>query len=211
MSNIYEGKIWRTFPSSFKDPNFWFFASKTTDSNLSIIINLNWFQPFESSMYSIGVIYEVICNLLCDIRFKKENMLTLGLLSRPQEVKKHHINHFLASIVDELLELWNRYDLLTSNRFSDRKKIWLAVICCLNDSLVARKLCEHISVVTACYRCYKQASGNDGQRANFGGFDDMSSWFRMRDPDEYQRNAISWLYCQMKEEWKQHVLFTLVR
>jgi hypothetical protein len=48
------------------------------DSNLEIMINLDWFQPFNLSAYSSGVIYEVICNLPHDIKFKQENMLYLG-------------------------------------------------------------------------------------------------------------------------------------
>ncbi len=106
-------------------------------------------------------------------------------------MKKHHINHLLTLIVDELLELWNGYNLLASNRFSNGKKIWLAVICCSNNSPAARKLCGHILVVTACYRYYKRVSDDDDQKVNFGEFDNISSWFRIRDPDKYQWNIIS--------------------
>ena len=68
------------------------------------MINLDWFQPFDSASYSIGAIYGVICNLPREVRFKKENMLILSLLPGPDEVKLHKINHYLALIVDELLE-----------------------------------------------------------------------------------------------------------
>ncbi|PKB94013.1 hypothetical protein RhiirA5_252650, partial [Rhizophagus irregularis] len=43
----------------------------------------------------------------CEIRFKKENMLMLGLLPGPSKVKLHKINHYLALIIDELLEFWD--------------------------------------------------------------------------------------------------------
>jgi Transposase family tnp2 len=211
MSDIYEGIIWRTFPSTIEDPNSRFFTPETADSHLGIIINLDWFQPFESSVYSTGVMYGAICNLPRDRRFKKENMLTLGLLPGPQEVKKHRINHFLAPIIDELLELWNGYDLPISTKFPNGKRIRLAVICCSNDIPAARKLCGHISALAACHRCHKRASGDDGQRANFGGFDDMSSWFTMRDPDNHRQNAISWLHCRTEDERKRHVSSTLAR
>ena len=69
------------------------------------MINLDWFQPFKSVVYSCGAIYDVICNLPRDIRFKRENMLTLALLPGPNEVKLDKINHYLAPIIDELLEL----------------------------------------------------------------------------------------------------------
>ena len=106
---------------------FKFFTPEIADSHLGIMIISDWFQPFDSTTYSCGVMYGVICNLPRDIRFKKENMLTLGLLPGPNEVKLHHINHYLSPIVDVLLELWNGFDLPTG------KKIRLAVICCSND------------------------------------------------------------------------------
>ena len=115
-------------------------------------------------------------------------MLILGLLPGPQEVKKHRINHFLAPIVDELLDLWNGYDLPISLKFPNGKRIRVAVICCSNDIPAARKLCEHILAIAACHRCHKRASNDDdnSKRANYGGFDDtMSTWFMIRDPNEH--------------------------
>ncbi|PKB93185.1 hypothetical protein RhiirA5_247878, partial [Rhizophagus irregularis] len=112
-----------------------------------IMINLDWFQPFNSSAYSSGVIYRVICNLSRDIRFKRENMLYLGLLPGLEEIKLHKINHFLSPIVNELLEFWDGIDLLSG------KIIRMAVICCSNDIPAARKLCGHISALVGCHRC----------------------------------------------------------
>ncbi|CAB4439269.1 unnamed protein product [Rhizophagus irregularis] len=110
-TDIYDGEVWKTFPSSLDNPDTQFFTNETADSNFGIMINLNWFQPFNSSAYSSGVIYGVICNLSRDIRFKRENMLYLGLLPGPEEVKLHKINHYLSPIVDELLEFWDGVDL----------------------------------------------------------------------------------------------------
>src|SRR3954469_9582151 len=92
------------------------------------LLNLDWFQPFESSVYSCGAIYGVICNLPREVRFRKENMLTLGLLPGPNEVKLHKINHYLFPIVDELLEFWNGVEIPAAG-----KNIRLALICCSND------------------------------------------------------------------------------
>ena len=71
------------------------------------MINLDWFQSYDGTIYSTGVIYAAICNLPRDIRFKRENLLILGLLPGPNEVSLHKINHYLAPIVDELESLWN--------------------------------------------------------------------------------------------------------
>uniref|UniRef100_U9UIQ0 Transposase domain-containing protein n=1 Tax=Rhizophagus irregularis (strain DAOM 181602 / DAOM 197198 / MUCL 43194) TaxID=747089 RepID=U9UIQ0_RHIID len=82
-TDIYDGKVWKTFPSSLDNLDTQFFTNETADSNLGIMINLDWFQPFNSSAYSSG----------------------------PEEVKLHKINHYLSPIVDELLEFWDGVDL----------------------------------------------------------------------------------------------------
>jgi hypothetical protein len=99
MFDIYEGRVWKTFPSSLDDQNSQFFTPEIADSNLEIIINLNWFQPFKSFVYSTGAIYSVIFNLPRDIRFKKENMFILGLLPESQEVKHIKLIIFLLRLL----------------------------------------------------------------------------------------------------------------
>ena len=111
LADIYDGKIWKNFPDISGTP---YFTQGAADSHLGIMINLDWFQPFESSQYSCEAIYGVICNLPREIRFKKENMLTLGLLLGPSEVKLHKINHYLTPIVDELLEFWDGIEILAA-------------------------------------------------------------------------------------------------
>jgi len=188
MSDIYDGEIWKTFPSSLNTPNAArFFEPETADRHLGIMINLDWFQPFKSAVYSCGAIYGVICNLPRDIRFKRENMLTLALLPGPNEVKLDKINHYLAPIIDELLELWDGFNLPTAG-----KNVRLAVICCSNDIPAARKLCGHASALAGCHRCYKRANREEGRKSNFSGFEDMNDWFIMKDPVEHRRNAMIW-------------------
>ena len=137
------------------------------------MINLDWFQPFDLASYSTGTLYGVICNLSQDIQFKKENMLVLSILLSLNEIKLHRINHYLASIVNELLEFWNGIDLPVTNKYPTGKNVRMAVICCSNDILAARKLCGHISALVRCHRSYKRASSEEGQRPSFGGFEDM--------------------------------------
>src|SRR5256886_9438339 len=174
------------------------------------MINLDWFQPFESSTYSSGAIYGVICNLPRELRFKRENMLYLGLLPGPSEVKLHKINHYLSPIVDELLEFWDGFNLPSSNKHPNGKRIRLAVICCSNDIPAARKLCGHISALISCHRCYKRAN-TGGEKPNFGGFEEMDDWFQERDLEEHRQNAEAWRHCKSDNERKQHVSETHVR
>ena len=209
-TDIYDGNVWKTFLSSLDNPGIQFFTNETADSNLGIMINLDWFQPFDSSAYSSGVIYGVICNLPREVRFKRENMLYLGLLPGPNEVKLHNINHYLSLIIDELLELWNGFDLPSTNLYPAGKRIRMAVICCSNDIPAARKLCGHISALVGCHRCHKKAN-IIGRKFNYGGFDEMTEWFVQKDPNEHRRNAERWRLCKSKHERKQHVSETHVR
>ena len=191
MTDIYDGKIWQNFPSQ-DNINSRFFTKEIADSNLGIMINLDWFQPYDSTPYSCGAIYGVICNLPRNVRFNKENILTLRLLPGPSEVKLDKINNYLKPIVNELLDFWNGIKLSTK-KFPNGRKIRLAVICYSNDIPAARKLCGHISAQVGCHRCYKTATRKeDGERPNFGGFNDMENWFRMRDVEEHKRNAEIW-------------------
>ncbi|EXX58570.1 hypothetical protein RirG_196780 [Rhizophagus irregularis DAOM 197198w] len=202
LTDIYDGKIWKSFSDISGAP---YFTPETADSHLGIMINLDWFQPFESSAYSCGAIYGVVCNLPREIRFKKENMLTLGLLPGPNKVRLHKINHYLSPIVDELLEFWNGIEIPAAGR-----KIRLALICCSNDIPAARKLCGHISASVSCHRCYKRAN-SISNKLNFGGFDDMSEWFVERNLLKHRQDAENWRLCKSEEERKRHVSLTSVR
>ena len=91
-------------------------------------MNLDWFQPYDSTTYSTGVIYAVICNLPRDIRFKPENMLILGILPGSNEVSLHKINHYLSPIITELETLWEGVTLNHTNECPNGKYIRAAVI-----------------------------------------------------------------------------------
>jgi hypothetical protein len=138
-------------------------------------------------------------------------MLILGLLPGPNEVKVDQINHYLAPIVDILLEFWAGVYLQKTTNHQNGRNIRMAVICCSSDIPAARKLCGHISANAACHRCYKRASSDEGERPNFGGFDDMDDWFRQRNLEEFRQNAIEWVGCRTKDERNKHVSDKLVR
>lgn len=48
--------------------------------NLLFMLNIDWFQPFERTQYSIGVIYLVIQNLSRSARFKPENIIIVSTI-----------------------------------------------------------------------------------------------------------------------------------
>ncbi|GET62122.1 hypothetical protein PHYBLDRAFT_114300 [Rhizophagus irregularis DAOM 181602=DAOM 197198] len=100
-------------------------------------------------------------------------MLYLGLLPEPEEVKLHKINHYFSLIINELLEFWDGVNLPSTNLHPTGKRIRMVVICCSNDIPAARKLCNHISALVGCHRCYKIANISE-RKLNYGGFDDMT-------------------------------------
>src|SRR5439155_4350437 len=141
-TDIYDGEIWKTFPSS-TDNSAQFFTPDTADSHLEIMINLDWFQPFDSASYSTGAIYGMICNLPRKVRFKKENMLILALLPGPNKVKLHKINHYLARL---LMNYWNSGVVLIylHPKIIRKSKNSTSGYLLCNDIPAARKLCGHI-------------------------------------------------------------------
>lgn len=209
LNDIYDGRIWKTFRDSDQDLKF--FRKEVSDRHLGIMLNLDWFQPFDNASYSVGAIYGVICNLPRSERFKPSNILTIALIPGPNEPSLHQLNHYLAPVIDQLIELWHGVELLTTYESSTGKTIRAAVICCSCDIPAARKLCGHISARVACHRCLKRAQYDDRNQPNFGGFEDIDEWFVERDIDQIRKNAYEWLDCNTKDARINHVHNTLVR
>lgn len=53
--------------------------------NLGLMLNCDWFQPYDFTEYSVGVIYMVILNLPRSLRFKPENVIIVGIIPLPDE------------------------------------------------------------------------------------------------------------------------------
>lgn len=69
-------------------------------------MNVDWFQPFKHrSDFSVGVIYMVLMNLPRGSRFKKENVILVGVIPALDHEPKS-LNHFLEPAVNELHALW---------------------------------------------------------------------------------------------------------
>ena len=206
LSDIYDGRIWKNFKDSSGDQLF--FWHEVSDSHLGFMLNLDWFQPFDNSQYSVGMIYRVICNLPRSERFKTSNIITLAVIPGPNEPKLHQLNHYLAPVIDQFIELWEGIDISTKEKTS--KHIRAAIICCACDIPAARKLCGHISARVACHRCEKIANFDNRNQPNFGEFDDMDQWFVKMDVDKIRNNANLWKECDSEDARKSHVSETLV-
>ena len=69
LADVYDCAVWKQFQYVDGDP---FLAMPR---NYGFMLNVDWYQPFKHSPYSIGVIYLVLLNLPRAMRFKKENFL----------------------------------------------------------------------------------------------------------------------------------------
>ena len=95
LCDIYDGQIWKDFQYIDNVP---FLA---VPHNLALMINIDWFSPFKHSPYSVCAIYIVVTNLPRSERFKKENMILVGLVPGPAEPPVH-MNSYLNPLVEEL-------------------------------------------------------------------------------------------------------------
>ncbi|CAG8759381.1 11387_t:CDS:2, partial [Funneliformis caledonium] len=208
LCDIYDGEIWKNFLNSGIVYNAneeeildeeKFFNKEHADDHLGIMINVDWFQPFERTVHSSSAIYGIICNLPRKLHFNTENMLILGLMLGPNEASLYQINHYLAPIVDQLLVFWNGIILEQTFEHSTGRLIKCAVIAYCCDIPAARKLCGHISANVYCHRCIKVA-----RNRNFSGIDNIDEWFIAKDANEYREAALKWRKCKNNEARKRH-------
>ena len=136
---------------------------------LSLIMNVDWFQPYKHTRHSVGAIYLSINNLPRHLRYKPCNILLTGLIPGPREPKD--INPFIGPIVDELKAF------LTGQEV-DGYFVQAFLTCTSNDNPAARKLCGFSSHVSynGCYRCTKVFPSNGfGKGVDSSGYN-FSDW-----------------------------------
>lgn len=170
MEDIYDGQVWKDFQKVSGKP----FLSGSL--GLGLMMNIDWFQPYKRASYSVGAIYVTIMNLPRSVRFKRENVVLIGILPGPCE-PKHDINPYLQPIVDELSELWAGVTMkvcTTSGKTAQMARCTLLSIAC--DIPAGRKVCGFLghSAKRGCCKCLKEFPGSIGTM-NYSGFD-RSKW-----------------------------------
>lgn len=79
LSDVYDGSICKDFLIKDHSP----FLSEC--NSYGLLLNIDWLQPYKHTEYSVGVIYLVILNLPRSIRFKRENVILMGVIPGPCE------------------------------------------------------------------------------------------------------------------------------
>ena len=173
LNTIYDGCMWNTFYSSF-----------CVDlSLLTFALNVDWFQPYTHTNSSVGVIYMTVLNLPRHLRYKRENIILIGIIPGPHE-PKYTINSFLKPLVDELLQLWTGVDFYINTPSGKRNKMIKAAIMCVTCDIPAgRKTCGFLghSATLGCSKCHKEFPGSVGQK-DYSGFD-RSGWKKRTNED----------------------------
>ncbi|GET57122.1 hypothetical protein GLOIN_2v1775288 [Rhizophagus irregularis DAOM 181602=DAOM 197198] len=161
-------------------------------------------------MYPFAEINQQLATMFCrpGSEYRRENLLTLGILPGPKEVSLHKVNHYLAPIVNELETLWAGLTLNRTYECENGKRVRGALILVSCDIPAARKICGHVSALVSCHRCEKKANYENGQH-NFAGMDDVG--YSARDLNEHWQNALGWRRCNSDAARKRFVKETGVR
>ena len=119
---------------------------------------------FKHIEYSAGV-----ANLPRSERYKIENVIIVSVLPGPKEPHKH-MNSYLKSLVDELLELWRGSYLTAPGVFVP---IRCALLCVSCDLPATRKVCgfTSFSSLHGCSKCMKTfACDTFGSKSDYSGY-----------------------------------------
>ena len=171
LGDVYEGRVWDEFHSILGNP----FLSQP--NNLSLMLNVDSFNPFDGTPYSAGVIYFVVQNFPRSERFKFENIILAGIIPGPREPKKH-MNTFLSPIVKDLQQLYTGVIMPNPTSFCGTTLIRAVVSCVSCDSPATRKVCGFYSFSSlyGCSKCLKQfVTTSFGSKPDYSGYD-TSIW-----------------------------------
>ena len=180
LADIYDGKIWNEF-LIYKDRPF-----LSNPYNLGLMLNCDWFQPFDHSSYSVGVLYLVILNLPRSIRFKPENILIAGIIPGPSEPHLGEMNSYLRPLVKELNSLW--LDGFSMHHKGKNVVIHAALLATVCDVPATAKLGGFLSHASkhACWKCSKIFPYDSIlNRVNFSGVEVGT----LRDHTSHKQNA----------------------
>ena len=161
MIDVYDGDIWKEFINP-SDPK--------TLKTIALMMNVDWFRPCKHLTYSVSVLYFAIMNFPHEYRFKRENILPIGIIPGPQE-PKHDMNSLLEALVQELLHFKDGLP-MSVNLSTQEVTIRCLLSCVACDLPAVTKLCGYLSYSAkiGCSKCYKEYSCDVGAR-DYSGFD----------------------------------------
>lgn len=134
------------------------------------MLNVDWFSLFKRSKYSVGGVYLTIINLPRKERFKRENVILLGII--PNCKVEPPTNTFLKPLVEELNNLWtNGFDLRTNTSPNSNVNVRAALLRASCDFPAIRKVLgfKGHGAKRGCSKCFKLFPGPVGAK-KYSGF-----------------------------------------
>ena len=185
MADVTDGRLWKDFQDFFQEVG-----------NYGLMLNFDFFQPFKRGIYSVGVLYLTVMNLPRSERFKRENVILVGVI--PQINNGTSINPFLEPLVKELNQLWTEGFQCRSSFTGTLHKFKAALLCVACDLPAARKLCGFLGHCArkGCSKCNKSFGGTFGKR-DYSGFE-RDEWHK-RDDKEHKRVCEKLKHCNTQE------------
>lgn len=189
MFDHMDAEVWKTFRIRPTD-NVPFFEESLT--NLGFSLNVDWYQGYSNSVYSVGAIYMTILNMDRKLRNLKKNVIFVGLMPGPKESKLQQTNNYLEPLINELKTLMGAG--IKMKTATGEVLVRAAVILGSLDLPAAAKVfgfSAHNSFY-GCRKCdYKMPSidGDELKRDYSGGWD--NNWPKRTD-ESNRRYAMVW-------------------
>lgn len=180
-NDVYDGEVWKDF-QSWKGLPF-----LSAPFNFALHLNVDWFQPYERTQHSEGVLYLSVMNLPRNVRFLQHNIILVGVIPGPREPQLH-MNTLLQPLVDELKELWTGIPMCTSLNVST--VVRAALLCVGCDIPAARKVCGFVGhrAKMGCSKCLLPfLTASFGEKPDYSNFD-RTLW-KKRDNESHRQLA----------------------
>ena len=104
LGDIYDGQIWHDFNSA---TGHRFLCGPMA---YLVTLNVDWFQTFLHTQYSVGAMYLTVQNLPRSIRCKEENVILVGVMPGPSEPELA-MNSSLSPLVENSSKVGKRASL----------------------------------------------------------------------------------------------------
>ena len=153
MEDIWDAPVLRNFRDVDGKP---FFRDRPNELRLAFSLNADGFHPLHmleaKQTLSCTAIYMVVLNFPPTLRYLFRNMYLAGVIPGPGKPSLDQINHALALLVQELLDLWRGVFYTITYASTSGLLTKGAMIPLVCDMLAARQLCG-LSSATSTWFC----------------------------------------------------------